>query len=336
MNKIQVISVKSVNYKDSELSDCETNNNFTNEENKNFVTPGDLITEDPLWMKGHGTYSYNDKSYSSFVGQVSCVNKLLSVIPLNGRYYPEIGDHVVGRVTEVGNKRWKVDLGGRQDAVLLLGSVNLPGGILRRKSENDELRMRLFLKEGDLLNAEVQMFFNNDIPSLHTRSLKYGKLRNGIFLKVPCKLISKSKNHSIDLKHGISIILGINGYFWIKKTDSNSLINSKTQTNLTTLNTQETFNYEELLLSVNKPENEFSWNTYNDNEDMSVSNFDRLNIYRYYNVLKSFSFFGLNINEQRINMGYDASFAYFEDDNMVNENMMMLLCKDVLNREIMI
>lgn len=41
----------------------------------------------------------------------------------------EVGDVVVGRITEVGQKRWKVDLNSRQDAVLMLSSVNLPGGV---------------------------------------------------------------------------------------------------------------------------------------------------------------------------------------------------------------
>ena len=56
------------------------------------------------------------------------MNRLLSVIPLRGRYSPETGDHVIGRITDVGNKRWKVDIGAKQDAILMLGSVNLPGG----------------------------------------------------------------------------------------------------------------------------------------------------------------------------------------------------------------
>lgn len=36
---------------------------------------------------------------------------------------------MIGRITEVQSKRWKVDAGGRQDAMLMLGSVNLPGGV---------------------------------------------------------------------------------------------------------------------------------------------------------------------------------------------------------------
>ena len=47
----------------------------------------------------------------------------------NARYTPEVGDLVIGRIVEVGSSRWKVDANARQDAVLMLSSVNLPGGV---------------------------------------------------------------------------------------------------------------------------------------------------------------------------------------------------------------
>ena len=39
--------------------------------------------------------------------------------------------------------------------------------------------MRTFFEEGDLLVAEVQAFFADGAMSLHTRSLRYGKVRCG-------------------------------------------------------------------------------------------------------------------------------------------------------------
>ena len=47
----------------------------------------------------------------------------------------------------------------------------------RRKLESDELQMRNFFEEGDLLVAEVQAFYADGTMSLHTRSLKYGKVK---------------------------------------------------------------------------------------------------------------------------------------------------------------
>lgn len=67
---------------------------------------------------------------ASVVGVKEVVNKLISVRPLKSRYNGEIGDIVVGRITEVQQKRWKVDTNSRLDSVLLLSSVNLPGGEL--------------------------------------------------------------------------------------------------------------------------------------------------------------------------------------------------------------
>lgn len=48
----------------------------------------------------------------------------------------------------------------------------------------DEHMMREYLREGDLISAEVQNVQNDGSLSLHTRSLRYGK-------------VSKCKNHSV-------------------------------------------------------------------------------------------------------------------------------------------
>lgn len=69
---------------------------------------------------------------ASVAGILEKVNKLISIRPLKARYNGDIGDLVVGRITEVQQKRWKVDINAKLDAVLLLSSVNLPGGELVR------------------------------------------------------------------------------------------------------------------------------------------------------------------------------------------------------------
>ena len=69
---------------------------------------------------------------ATLCGVVERVNKLVYVKPLRARYGAEVGDVVVGRVTEVVAKKWKVDLQSRQEASLQLSAVNLPGGIQAR------------------------------------------------------------------------------------------------------------------------------------------------------------------------------------------------------------
>ena len=157
----------------------------------------------------------NDVLCSSVAGVVQRVNKLISVTPLKTKYQGEIGDVIVGRITEVQQKRWKVDVNGRLDAMLMLSSVNLPGGELRRRSAEDELAMRRYLQEGDLISAEVQNVHSDGGVSLHTRSLKYGKLSQGTLLKVSPSLIKRRKTHFHRLPCGANVILGNNGYVWL-------------------------------------------------------------------------------------------------------------------------
>ncbi|KDR68019.1 hypothetical protein GALMADRAFT_257580 [Galerina marginata CBS 339.88] len=178
---------------------------------------GESLTSSQLYMRGHGTYVDNEEVIASVAGTIERVNKLVTVRAIRSRYNPEVGDLVVGRITEVQPRRWKVDAHSRQDAVLMLSSVNLPGGVQRRKLESDELQMRGFFEEGDLLVAEVQAFFSDGAMSLHTRSLKYGKLRNGQLVVVAPILVRRLKSHFLTLPCGVDLILGLNGYIWISK-----------------------------------------------------------------------------------------------------------------------
>ncbi|KAK9304797.1 hypothetical protein QLX08_003996 [Tetragonisca angustula] len=188
-----------------------------------IYTPGEEISSQPDFLRGHGTYVDDENTLrASVAGVLEKVNKLISIRPLKARYQGEIGDVIVGRITEVQQKRWKVDTNSKLDSVLLLSSVNLPGGELRRRSAEDEQTMRRYLQEGDLICAEVQSTFVDGSLSLHTRVLKYGKLSQGIMLKVSPALIKRKKTHFHNLESGASLILGNNGYIWIgaNKQDS--------------------------------------------------------------------------------------------------------------------
>jgi exosome complex component RRP4 len=188
------------------------------EELSNLMTPGDVITSDTGFMRGHGTFLEDSELRASVAGVIERVNKLICVRPLKSRYNGEIGDVVVGRIIEVGQKRWKVDIKAKLDSVLQLSSVNLPGGELRRRCEEDERSMRAYLVEGDLISAEVQNIFSDGSISLHTRSLKYGKLGQGVLVHVSASLVKRRKTHFHNLPCGASLILGNNGLIWISPT----------------------------------------------------------------------------------------------------------------------
>lgn len=92
--------------------------------------------------------------------------------------------------------------------------------------------MRTLFVEGDLVCAEIQNVSIEGVISLHTRSLKYGKLENGIFTIVPSHLVKRLPQHYITIApsslfsslnmgqapiNSVDLILGKNGYIWITR-----------------------------------------------------------------------------------------------------------------------
>lgn len=263
------------------------------------TTPGQLITSDTAFMRGHGTYLVGDKVISSVAGTVERTNKLVTVKSSWSRYAPEIGDTIVGRITEVGPKRWKVDIGSRQDAVLMLSSINLPGGVQRRKSESDELAMRTFFAEGDLVVAEVQAFFGDGAVSLHTRSLRYGKLRNGSLVSVRPHLMQRLKSHFHSLPFGVDVILGLNGYIWISQHSTTALENID-------------------------PMQIYS----NENEKITAT--ARENIARVYNCIGALSRYEILINDSVINLAYEASLEWNNISDLQDEKVMAHIARSAV------
>lgn len=186
---------------------------------RHIVLPGDLITSNTGFMRGHGTFLNSETELiSSVAGRVAQINKLISVHAPRARFVGETGDVVVGRIIEVqvGQRRWKVETGARLDSVLLLNHINLPGGELRRKTIEDEMMMRSYFKEGDLIVAEVQSTFQDGSLSLHTRSLRYGRVGQGTLVRVPPSLVERCKVLFHNLPSiGVHLVLSNNGYVWI-------------------------------------------------------------------------------------------------------------------------
>ena len=120
------------------------------------VLPGDEIECGEGSMRGHGTAASSSLVVrSSVAGRVERVNRLVGVRCWRGRFRGEVGEVALGRVAELAARRWRVDVGSPQLAALALSSINLPGGVLRRRNDLDALNMRQHFVEGDLVVCEV-------------------------------------------------------------------------------------------------------------------------------------------------------------------------------------
>ncbi|KAA6397912.1 MAG: putative Exosome complex component RRP4 [Streblomastix strix] len=175
--------------------------------------PGEILISSTDFVKGHGTRVQDDILVSTLLGQTRVFNKFVSVIPARSRYQGAIGDVVIYQ------KQWRVDINANSNALLQLSGVNLPGSAPRMKDAVDELNMRAFLQEGDLISAEVLEVHRDGSIALHSRNLQYGRLENGIMVKVSPSLVQRAKKHFHAFPFGVKCIFGLNGYIWLSPDD---------------------------------------------------------------------------------------------------------------------
>lgn len=120
-------------------------------------------------LKEHGTADLDGEVVATLCGIVERVNKLVYVRALRSRYKPEVGDIVIGRVVEVAQERWRLDINYSQNAYLMFSAMNMPDGVQRRRTALDELNMRCIFEEADVICAEV-CGFQHDGLHLQARS----------------------------------------------------------------------------------------------------------------------------------------------------------------------
>src|SRR4030042_3840420 len=78
-------------------------------EKKQLVTPGELLAEGD-YLAGENTYMEEKKVYAARVGLVDVDNKKVNVVALRAFYIPNMGDIVIGTITEVGFNGWTVNI----------------------------------------------------------------------------------------------------------------------------------------------------------------------------------------------------------------------------------
>ncbi|KAF2347374.1 Exosome complex component N-terminal domain, partial [Trinorchestia longiramus] len=117
-----------------------------------FLIPGEKIDDNTEYIQGYGTFIDKNTLYSSVLGKPSIINRLYTVDAYKTtRYFAEVGDVIIGRISSVKYKKWEVEINSRQKCTLALTAINLPGLVHRRKGEFDELNMSVYFDVPDLL-----------------------------------------------------------------------------------------------------------------------------------------------------------------------------------------
>lgn len=170
---------------------------------RKIVLPGDKIAEGSVRIPN--TYAENNNAYATLVGFIDESNRY---VPIEKRYRPEVGETVVGVVTDARHAGYSVDL-------------NLPEeGFISTKF------MRASLMLGDMVVARIRAVERGgDIDLTDVRRLPRGKLVVFPSAKIP-RLVGKQNSMIDTIKRygGGDVVVGNNGYVWISEKANIPLI----------------------------------------------------------------------------------------------------------------
>lgn len=196
-------------------------------ENREIVTPGEVIAEGMDFLPGFGTYRKDDKIIASRLGIANTDKKVVRIISLSGRYLPKEGDMIIGRVSEILMSGWRVETNSAFEAVL---------GLKEGSQEYIERGADLtnYYNIGDyvltkVINVTSQMLVDVSMNERGLRKLTGGRVININPNKVP-RVIGKKGSMVSMVKNatGCRIIVGQNGKVWISGEPEMEILAEKT------------------------------------------------------------------------------------------------------------
>ncbi|MCY3412546.1 MAG: RNA-binding protein [Candidatus Heimdallarchaeota archaeon] len=188
-----------------------------NIENKEIVVPGQLIAKGD-YKAGNGVIKRDDEFYPSIVGVFGFYDQKneLRVRPLQGRYFPKIGDFVIGYIEDVKLTSWDVHIKGPYTGILLASNA------VRGRFDPIKDDARRIFDIGDVIRAEILSFDRTRDPQLTTSDRGLGKLSGGRIVDInpnhiPRLVGRKGSMISMIKKYtDCRILVGQNGRVWVK------------------------------------------------------------------------------------------------------------------------
>ncbi|MGQ4891908.1 MAG: exosome complex RNA-binding protein Rrp4 [Candidatus Njordarchaeia archaeon] len=188
-----------------------------------IVVPGDVIAEGDF-RPFQGTYKIGKKIIAEFVGIVYIKENKIRVVPLEGVYYPREGDKVIGKIVDYSIVSWQVDINAPYYARLDASDY------FTKPIDPAKVSIKEHLDIGDLVYAEIIKAERATNVQLVANRRGLGKLEGGALVQVSPKKIPRilGKNRSmIKMIRELTkskIIVGHNGYIWVKANDKKTEI----------------------------------------------------------------------------------------------------------------
>lgn len=185
---------------------------FDEKTERKLVIPGEIIVSGEDYLPGDFTKKEMNNVISNRYGLAEIKGRVVKIIPISGVFEPRRGNNVIGIVSNINFNGWQIDIGGPWGAFLPLSEY--PKFINRNNIEE-------FANIGDVFSLKILGVKRGSIDlTLKFRGL--GKLEDGRIIKINCHKVSRvigkegSMINLIKNKTGTDIIVGQNGFIWLK------------------------------------------------------------------------------------------------------------------------
>jgi len=184
---------------------------------RDFVVPGTEIVKSMDYLPGKNCFRDGESIISKKLGLVSTSGRVVSVIPLSGVYMPRVGDMVIGRVVEVQQSGWIIDIRSYFHAYLPLSNVN-------EFIDTKRTTLDKYYKINDMIYGKIALV-NGDSIHISMQDPRARKLHDGRIIKISSpkvpRLIGKNGSMINLIKEGTNsrIRVGQNGFVCIEGGD---------------------------------------------------------------------------------------------------------------------
>ena len=178
---------------------------------REICLPGDEVGSGEL-KAGSGTYRDGDKIYASTVGIRTVRSSFVNIIPLVGKYLPNVGDQIIGYITDVGPTYWLLDINSPYPAPLHVNDTpwKVDFGDTSKYLETDNAVIVTISNVDEIKHVQVSMREHGH------RKMNTGSIVEISPSRVP-RVIGRGGSMINLLKKGTRcrIFVGQNGRIWI-------------------------------------------------------------------------------------------------------------------------
>ncbi|MFH0978398.1 MAG: exosome complex RNA-binding protein Rrp4 [Candidatus Woesearchaeota archaeon] len=191
---------------------------------KEVVTPGEVLAEGIDFIPSQGTYRQGDNLMACRLGLVSIEGKVLKIIPLSGKYLPKRNDVIIGKIVEILISGWRMETNCAYPAMLSMKEATSEyiarGADLSKFFDIDDYIVT------KIVNVTSQKLVDVTMRGPGLRKLVGGRVIMVNTNKVP-RIIGKQGTMISMVKQTTNcrIIVGQNGLIWVSGDDpKNELI----------------------------------------------------------------------------------------------------------------